>query len=128
MKLNYPKTVHSYEVYDGSHPFDPIALTGAIENAQGYDVSKHGILSAVIKYYTPYKDDNGNRLLFPVAIGNDMTVNTILGSTVIDQWELELKFRPKEVVSHKLRAIFELEFTDTVRTHAPTPSLALLHR
>ena len=48
-----------------------------------------------------------------------MTVNTILGSTVINQWELELKFHPKEVVSHKLRATFELEFTDTVRTHEP---------
>ena len=50
-----------------------------------------------------------------------MTVNTILGSTVINQWELELKFNPNKVVSHKLCTTFELEFTDTTHNHAPIP-------
>ena len=119
MKLKHPETVHSYEACDGSNPFDPITLTGAISNAPGYNVSKHGILSAVIRYFTPYKDNDGKRLLFCIALGNVMTVKSILGSTVIDQWELELKFKPREVISHKLRATFALEYTRTVRTHEP---------
>ena len=69
--------------------------TGAISSAPGYDVSKHGVLSSVIRYYTPYKDIHDNRLLFCVALGNDMTVNTILGNPVINQWQLELKFNPR---------------------------------
>ena len=119
MKLKHSKAVYSYEACDGSNPFDPITLTDAISNAPGYDVSKHGILSVVIRYFTPYKDNNRNRLLLCIALGNDMTLNTILGSTVIDQWELELKFKPKEVISHKLCATFVLEYTRTVRTHEP---------
>ena len=65
--------------------------------------------------YMPYKDNDGNDLLFLVVTGNNVTVNAILGSTMIDQWELELKFNHKEVVSHKLRTTLELEFIDTVR-------------
>ena len=84
-KLAHPNMVHSYESFDGNNPFDPITLTGAINNTQEYDTAKHGILSALIRYYTPYQDSNGNCLIFPVALGNDITVNTILGTTVIDQ-------------------------------------------
>ena len=119
MKLKYPETVHSYEACDGSSPFDPITLTCAVCTALGYDINKHGVLSSVIRYFTPYKDSNGNRLLLCVALGNDMTVNTILGSPLIDQWQLELKFNPRAVISHKLHASFELKYINTARTHTP---------
>ena len=44
---------------------------------------------------TSYKDRHGKQFLFPVELGNDMTANIILGTTVIDQWVLELKFNPR---------------------------------
>ena len=49
MKLKHPETVHSYETCDGDDPFDHITLTGLISTVPGYDVTKHGILSGVIR-------------------------------------------------------------------------------
>ena len=68
-KLNNPNTVHIFELYDGMNPFDPITLTGAIDNTQGYDVATHGILSAVIRYFALYKDRNAGIKVQPY-IGN----------------------------------------------------------
>ena len=48
------------------------------------------MLSAVIRYKTPYQDSHGNRLLFLVAVGESMAVNTILGNTVVTEWKLAL--------------------------------------
>ena len=112
MKDN-PKAVHSFEKFDGPEPFDPIKLTGAISNSVSYDAEKHGVLSAVVRYYTPYCDQHGNRLLIPVALDMDMAVDTILGNTVINQWQMELKYNPPMITSHKLRETFELKYHPT---------------
>ena len=110
---NNPKAVHNFEEFDGPNPFDPIKLTGAITNTEDYDASKHGILSAVVGYFTPYRDTKGNRLLIPVALGMEMAVDTILGNTVINQWGMELKYNPPMITSHKLRETFELKYHST---------------
>ena len=83
--------VHSFEEFDGPNPFDPIKLTGAITNTSDYNADKHGILSAVVRYFTPYCDSAGKKLLLPVALGNEMAVDTILGNTVISQWQMILQ-------------------------------------
>ena len=82
IKEQCPHVVHSYETFNGDNPFDPIKLLGAISNPSEYDPEKHGMLSAVIRYKTPYQDRHGNRLLLPVTLGESMAINTILGNTV----------------------------------------------
>ena len=47
-----PKTVHSYEEFNGLNPFNPIKLTGAISDTADYDVSKHGIFSGGSVFHT----------------------------------------------------------------------------
>ena len=68
---------------DGNNPFGPIKLLGAIGSVSDYDPEKHGMLSAVIRYFTSYRNTNNQPLLLPVVLGEAMTVNTILGNTVI---------------------------------------------
>ena len=83
IREKYPHLVYSFEVFDCNNPFDPIKLLGAIGSVSDYDLEKHGMLSAVIKYFTPYRSDNNQPLLLPVALGETMAVNTILGNTLI---------------------------------------------
>lgn len=59
-----PEAVESYEEFDGSNPFDPLKLGGAIKNPEDYDKDKHGLLTAVVRYCTPYRDSSGH----PVVI------------------------------------------------------------
>ena len=49
----YPKTVASLEYYNDSLPFEPVMLGGAI-TATTRTPARHGMLSAVIAYHTPY--------------------------------------------------------------------------
>ena len=48
-KLTHPNMVYSYESFDDNNPFDLITLTGAIDNTQEYNTTKHGILSTIIR-------------------------------------------------------------------------------
>ena len=49
-----PEIVHSFEEFNGANPFEPIKLCGAITDPSAYNQEKHGILSAVVRYNTPY--------------------------------------------------------------------------
>ena len=114
VKLHFPSSVHSYESFDGASPFDPITLTGAIVNPASDNCSPHGTLSAVIRYFTPYTDVTGKRLLFSVALGTGMTVNTILGNAQIRQWGLTLH-TPDYILSDKLKETFQVQYKPTSR-------------
>lgn len=75
-----PNIVASFERFDDSNPFEPIKLGGAIRHPDDYNESMHGQLTAIIRYKTPYFDNDGSPICILFGIGNDMTVNTILGS------------------------------------------------
>ena len=108
-----PSLVHSYEEFDGSNPFDPIKLEGAISTAAEYNPQTHGVLSAVIRYFTPYQDREGKQLLLPVALGNHMAVNTILGNTVIRKFQMCLEFDPDLIRSTALEETFPVVYEST---------------
>ena len=86
---HHPSVVKRIEYFDGENPFEPIELFGAITHPSDYDSEKHGILSAVVEYHTPYKYRNGEPVLLAIALGNSMTVNTILGFSTIREGGLE---------------------------------------
>ena len=81
------------QVFGYNNQFDRIKLLGAIGSVLDYD-PEHDMLSAVIKYFTPYRNANNQPLLLPVALGKAMAVNTISGNTMIREWELVLDFDP----------------------------------
>ena len=54
IKEKSPSAVAMYEEFDGTNPFDPIKLCGALLDPADYDAKKHGILSAVIGYHSPF--------------------------------------------------------------------------
>ena len=87
----YPAIVARYEEFDSEDPFDPIRLCGAITNPKDYDKSKHGILSAVIEYHTAYCHQNGSPFKLTLALGQDMSVNSILGLPSIMACDLQAR-------------------------------------
>ena len=132
-----PNLVHSYESFDGPEPFDPIRLTGAICDPADYSSYSHRVLSAIIRYNTPFIDDiTPEPILLSFALGKDMSVNAIVGIPLIRQLRLTLDFDPETIVSHTLRTYFTLKFIETslftsiiapISTDAHTPSAIAAH-
>ena len=123
---DFPSLIHSCEEFDGSNPFDPIKLCGAITDPSAYDESLHGALLAVIMYHTPFRHPETNEaILLAFALGDDVSVDSIL----------EFSFLPsKHVLSHVLETTFACIPKETVRTSVPnhvprrtTPQRAQVH-
>ena len=51
----YPHLVTEFNQFDDSNPFKPVKLHSAIVDPDTFDTSKHGILTVLVRYYTPIK-------------------------------------------------------------------------
>ena len=111
-----PSAVAAYEEFNGKNPFDPIKLCGALLDPADYNAEKHGILSAVITYHTPFKSTEGKPVTFSVALGADMYVDTIIGIPFIKELALELKLVTPILVAHNIRTTFPVIYRETVLT------------
>ena len=98
------------------NPFDPIKLCGALLDLSDYNVEKHGILSAVITYHTPFKSTEGKPITFSVALGADMSVDTIIGIPFIKELALELRLVTPTLIAHNIRTTFPVIYRETVLT------------
>ena len=116
IKDKIPGAVKRYEEFNGSNPFDPIKLSGALLDPGDYDVDKHGILSTVITYHTPFKSVSGDKISLSFALGRDMSVDIIIGLPFIKEMRLELRFSPEMFLSHTLKKEFLLVYIDTALT------------
>ena len=115
-----PETIASFEEFNGSNPFEPIKLLAAITEPSAYDASKHGILSAVVRYHTPFKLPNGSPFILSFALGEDMSVDSILGIPLIKELQMDTSFRTKEIISHSLKTPFPCLFRETKLTPSDT--------
>jgi hypothetical protein len=107
----HPDFIASFETFDDDHPFEPIKLGGAISNPSDYDESKHGLLTAVIRYKTAYQDRDGHPINISFGLGTDMTVNTIFGLPSIRDLGMVPDFQAGRVYCAELPAIaFILHF------------------
>ena len=111
----HPQMVAKFETFDGDNPFDPIKLCGAITSPEDYDVSKHGVLSAVIEYHTPYMCKDGRPFLLALALGSTMSVNSILGLPTIIEGDLVPSWQAKVYLSHTFQTKFPIVFMQTKR-------------
>ena len=108
-----PDIVASFERFDDSNPFEPIKLGGAIRHPDDYNESMHGQLTAIIRYKTPYVDHDGNPIRISFGLGNDMTVNTILGMPIIKDLGMIPNFRAGSVTCEDSPATFEIRYQET---------------
>ncbi len=66
--------------------YSPIALSGIVKDEdekKNMDAAVTTLLPAVIEYYTPYTTKDGTPITVRIALGNDVSVNTILGVSTI---------------------------------------------
>ena len=108
-----PDIVASFERFDDSNPFEPIKLGGAIRHPDDYNESMHGQLTAIIRYKTPYVDTAGNPIRISFGLGNDMTVNTILGMPIIKDLGMIPNFRAGTVTCEDSPATFSIRYQET---------------
>jgi hypothetical protein len=108
-----PDLVASFERFDDSNPFEPIKLGGAIRHPDDYKESLHGQLTAIIRYKTPYVDHDGNSIRISFGLGNDMTVNTILGMPFIKDLGMIPNFRAGSVTCEDSAATFAISYQET---------------
>ena len=74
-----PHAILELTFFNDSNPFDPIKLGGALSDPSTYQEAIHGQLTAIVRYITPYVDSHGHSVIFSIALGMDVAVNTILG-------------------------------------------------
>jgi hypothetical protein len=103
-----PEIVASFERFDDENPFEPIKLGGAISHPSDYTESVHGQLTAVIRYKTAYVCHDGAPIHLSFGLGNDMTVNTILGLPTICDLGMKPDFRRALVTCDDTPAVFSL--------------------
>ena len=114
LKKIRPELIDSYEEFNGTNPFDPIKLCGALKDTSEYSTATHGILSAVIRYKTPFVV-NGRAITIAYALGKDVSVNSILGIPTITELQLEYKFLPcAHITSSVLKRVFQVEYNEAV--------------
>ena len=119
-----PEIVASFERFDDSNPFEPIKLGGAIRHPDDYSESMHGQLTAIIRYKTPYLAHDGSPIHISFGLGNDMTVNTILGMPVIKDLGMVPNFRTRSVVCDDSPATFDIAYHETCCGFPPDDATA----
>ena len=114
----HPHLVASYDKFDGDNPFDPIKLCDAISDPSAYDEDTHGSLLAVFTYKTPFVNTITNKAIsISFALGNDISVDTVIGIPTIDEYEIEMRFQPEQYLTSRiLERSFSIVYRETVRT------------
>jgi hypothetical protein len=103
-----PDIVAEYLEFDASNPFEPVKLGGAIRDPANVDLTDHGNLTAVIRYYTPYADNDGNPITLSFALGPDVTVNTIFGLPMLCALDSVISLRSNTMHSRTLNHDFPI--------------------
>jgi hypothetical protein len=121
-----PDLLASFEKCDDANPFKPIKLGDAIRQPEDYNESRHGRLTAIIRYKMPYADHDGNPLQISFGLGNNTTVNTILGMPVIKDLGMLPNFCNGPVTCAESPATFEIQYRKTTYGFAAQDSDAAI--
>jgi hypothetical protein len=105
---SYPNIVHSYKQFDDANPFRAIKLVGAIKDPADFDEDAHGKLTAVVRYHMPYTDSDSNPTALCIALGTDVSINTIFGWPAIEDFGIAMRLKPDSFFSSVLNHTFEL--------------------
>ena len=103
----YPAIVAEYTQYDDASPFEPIRLAVALKDLDGCEITKNK-LTAVVRYWTPYLDTDGNRLVISFGLGESIAVNSIVGLPFLSHWKASICFHSNSLTSALLKMKFPL--------------------
>ena len=72
-----------------------------------FDVTTHGQLTAVVRYHLPYMTvpSGDSATVLCIALGADVSVNTILGWPAIEDLGIELRLEVEMFLQYHLRTI-----------------------
>ena len=105
----HPHAVVEFRYYNGSTPFEPVRLEGAVTDPPcGVTDSTHGLLTAIVRYKTPYIDRTGSPISISFALGNDVSTNTIFGLPTITAFAFLVVMSELTAVSRNLNKTFTL--------------------
>jgi hypothetical protein len=107
LAASYPDIVHEILFDDGPQWFDPIKLMGAVKESENTP-EKHGILTAVIRYKTPFVDSSGAPMLLSFALGLSVSTDTILGWPSMLALGLSFDIHRFKIFSHVLNHEFHV--------------------
>jgi hypothetical protein len=106
---SFPELVHSFEQFDDSNPFEAIKLVGALKDPAAFDVATYGRLTAVVRYHLPYETvPDRSAAVLCIALGTNVSVNTILGWPAIEDLGINLQLKSKQFFSTTLHCPFPL--------------------
>ena len=103
-----PEVVHSLRFFNSDDPFEPIKLEGAVSDPTDYDASRHGLLTAVIQYKTPYMTTKGHQISLSIALGSEVSTNTIFGLPTLSAFEFHLDMKTLSAFSPTVHETFQL--------------------
>lgn len=104
----YPEAVESLRFFNSDDPFEPIKLEGAVSDPADYDASRHGLLTAVIRYKTPYITTDNESVSLSIALGNDVSTNTIFGLPTLSAFEFVVNLKTLTAASPLFHEEFQL--------------------
>ena len=108
----YPSIVAEYIQYDDAEPFEPIKLAVALQNLDGCDSMKSK-LTAIVRYWTPYMDQNNKRQVISFGLGESISVNSIIGLPQLRLWQASVCFHTNCLSSTLLKTQFPLIYEPT---------------
>ena len=112
LMTKYPSIVAEYIQYDDVDPFEPIRLAVALKDLEGCNITKNK-LTAVVRYWTPYFDSDGNRLVISFGLGESIAVNSIVGLPFLAHWKASICFHSNSLSSTLLKMKFPLIYEPT---------------
>ena len=105
----HPHAVEEFRYYNSAKPFEPVRLEGAVTSQPlGVVDPTHDLLTAIIRYKTPYADSTGSPISISFALGDDVSTNTIFGLPTITAFQFLVDMSNLTAFSRALNQTFTL--------------------
>jgi hypothetical protein len=111
-----PEIVAEFRFYDSHQPFDPISLDGVVTNPsdlkttdEGLLSENHGLLTAIVRYRTPYLLPDKSPLCISYGLGENVSTNTLTGLPLIKALAFLTDYGAFQAYSPVIKQTFPLE-------------------
>ena len=117
---SHPEMVIDFTMYNNTNPFQPVQLLCALKNDDSTDghtqaeLDVASSLCAIVRYRTPFFfEKTGKPCIISFGLGENVTVNSILGLPQLKLWDADLSFSKNKLIAHSIDQEFPLEYSAT---------------
>ena len=117
---SHPEMVVDFVMYNNSNPFQPVQLLCALKNSKESEVHTQAELDvanslcAIVRYRTPFfYNKTGKPCIISFGLGDNVTVNSILGLPQLKEWNADMLFSKNLLVATNIDQTFSLEYSAT---------------